>query len=247
MANKKVVKKTNTKNKPSKETKKVEVKKETKKVVEKKETKEIKKDRGLLFAIIGIVAVVVAAIVCFIVPTNEKTTEEDKVLAVMTIKDYGDIMLELDRTQAPETVDNFLELANSGFYDGLSFHRIIKGFMMQGGDPDGDGYGGSDKSIKGEFETNGVKNSISHVRGTISMARGDDPDSASSQFFIVQDDSTNLDGYYAGFGKVTSGMDIVDKIIDDFGTEDDMTLPNDKRPIITSIREVEMAETEIKD
>ena len=115
---------------------------------------------------------------------------------------------------------------------------------MQGGDPDGDGYGGSEKSVVGEFEANGVKNSISHVRGTISMARGDDPDSASSQFFIVQDDSTNLDGYYAGFGKVTSGMDIVDKIIDDFGTEDDEALPVDKRPIIVSIREVEVAETE---
>ena len=115
---------------------------------------------------------------------------------------------------------------------------------MQGGDPDGDGYGGSEKSVKGEFEANGVKNNISHVRGTISMARGDDPDSASSQFFIVQEDSTNLDGYYAAFGKVTSGMDIVDRIISDFGTEEDTTLPNNKRPIIVSIREVEVAEIE---
>jgi cyclophilin family peptidyl-prolyl cis-trans isomerase len=248
MANKKVVKKTTTKNKTNKETKKVEVKKETKKVVEKKvekkETKETKKDLGILFAIIGIVAVIAAAVVCFVIPANESSNESDKVLAVMTIKDYGDIMLELDRTQAPKTVDNFLELANSGFYDGLSFQRIIKGFMMQGGDPDGDGYGGSGKSVKGEFEANGVKNNISHVRGTISMARGDDPDSASSQFFIVQEDSTNLDGYYAAFGKVTSGMDIVDKIINDFGTEDDETLPTNKRPIIVSIREVEVAEIE---
>lgn len=246
MANKKVVKKTTTKNKTNKETKKVEVKKETKKVVEKKGIKETKKDRGILFAIIGVVAVIAAAVVCFIIPASESSNESDKVLAVMTIKDYGDIMLELDRTQAPKTVDNFLELANSGFYDGLSFHRIIKGFMMQGGDPDGDGYGGSEKSVIGEFEANGVKNNISHVRGTISMARGDDPDSASSQFFIVQDDSTNLDGYYAGFGKVTSGMDIVDKIIDDFGTEDDMILPENKRPIIVSIREVEVAEPEVE-
>lgn len=242
MANKKVVKKTNTKTKTNKETKKVEVKKEVKKEIKKVEVKkkEEKKDRGLLFAIIGIVAVVIAAIVCFVIPENEgKVTEGGKVLAVMTIKDYGDIMLELDRDAAPETVANFLELANSGFYDGLTFHRIIKGFMMQGGDPDGDGYGGSSKTIKGEFLANGVSNNISHVRGTISMARSDDPDSASSQFFIVQEDDTDLDGYYAGFGKVASGMDIIDKIINDFGTTEDTTLPVGKRPIITSIREVE--------
>ncbi len=249
MANKKVVKKTNTKNKTNKETKKVEVKKEVKKEIKKVEKKEeTKKDKGLLFAIIGIVAIVVAAIVCFVIPAREsEETTESKVLAVMTIKDYGDIMLELDKEQAPETVKNFLELANSGFYDGLSFHRIIKDFMMQGGDPDGDGYGGSSKNVKGEFEYNGVKNNISHVRGTISMARGEDPDSASSQFFIVQEDSTNLDGYYAGFGKVVSGMDIIDKIIEDFGTTEDTILPEGKRPIITSIREVEAVDTTIEE
>lgn len=130
----------------------------------------------------------------------------------ITIKDKGVIKAELDADVAPITVTNFVELADKGFYDGLTFHRVINGFMIQGGDPEGNGMGGSDKTIKGEFSSNGVGNSIKHNRGTISMARSKDPDSASSQFFIVHQDSNFLDGEYAGFGHVTEGMDIVDEI-----------------------------------
>ncbi|MBO7405893.1 MAG: peptidylprolyl isomerase [Clostridia bacterium] len=125
----------------------------------------------------------------------------------------GIINLELYPDKAPITVDNFVSLVNDGFYDGLIFHRVIKGFMIQGGDPEGTGSGGSGKTIKGEFAANGVPNDISHVRGVISMARRSKPlDSASSQFFIVQEDSTYLDGQYAAFGRVTEGMDVVDEI-----------------------------------
>ena len=126
--------------------------------------------------------------------------------------DGGIIELELDRDAAPETVDNFVELAKSGFYDGLIFHRVIRDFMIQGGDPTGSGMGGSDRRIRGEFAANGHQNPISHVRGVISMARAQDPNSASSQFFIVHADAKYLDGSYAAFGHVTSGMDVVDRI-----------------------------------
>ena len=132
------------------------------------------------------------------------------------VQDYGTIAVELDGDAAPITVDNFLKLAKEGFYDGLTFHRIIDGFMIQGGDPEGTGMGGSDETIKGEFSANGVENNLSHTRGAISMARNSvSMDSASSQFFIVQSDSTFLDGQYACFGYVTSGMDIVDQICKD--------------------------------
>ncbi len=117
--------------------------------------------------------------------------------AEIVVKNYGTIALELDADVAPITVENFANLVNEGFYNGLTFHRIISGFMIQGGDPLGNGTGGSSKTIKGEFASNGVKNSISHVRGTISMARSSMPNSASSQFFIVHQDSTFLDGQYA--------------------------------------------------
>lgn len=113
------------------------------------------------------------------------------------MQDYGDINVELDADVAPITVTNFINLANDGFYDGLTFHRIIKGFMIQGGDPLGNGTGGSDNKIKGEFSNNGIENNLSHTRGAISMARSSNNDSASSQFFIVHKDSTYLDGNYA--------------------------------------------------
>lgn len=132
--------------------------------------------------------------------------------ARIVIKDYGTLEVELDADVAPISVTNFVKLAKSGFYDGLTFHRIIDGFMMQGGDPKGDGTGGSEETIKGEFSENGVENPISHVRGVISMARAQAMDSASSQFFIVQTDSLYLDGKYAAFGTVTDGMEIVDEI-----------------------------------
>lgn len=157
--------------------------------------------------------------------------------ADISIRDYGDIKVELDADTAPITVTNFVKLAQEGFYDGLTFWRIMDGFMMQGGDPKGNGTGGSGETIKGEFSSNGVKNDISHVRGTISMARSSDPDSASSQFFIVQSDITFLDGDYAAFGKVTEGMDIVDEICKNANpTDDNGTVKADEQPVIDSIQ-----------
>lgn len=134
-------------------------------------------------------------------------------MVTMTIQGMGDIVLELYPDKAPNTVRNFMHLASEGFYDGLIFHRVIDGFMIQGGDPEGIGTGGPGYSIKGEFPRNGfTENDLSHVRGAISMARSMDMDSAGSQFFIVQEDQAHLDGAYAAFGKVTDGMDIVDVI-----------------------------------
>lgn len=156
--------------------------------------------------------------------------------AEIVVKNYGTIALELDADVAPITVENFANLVNEGFYNGLTFHRIISGFMIQGGDPLGNGTGGSSKTIKGEFTSNGVKNSISHVRGTISMARSSMPNSASSQFFIVHQDSTFLDGQYAAFGTVTSGMEVVDKICADTAVEDDNgTVAKNNQPVIEKI------------
>ena len=130
-----------------------------------------------------------------------------------------------------------MTLAGDGFYDGLTFHRIMDGFMIQGGDPNGDGTGGSDKEIFGEFSDNGFENNLSHVRGAISMARSQNPDSASSQFFIVQSDSTFLDGQYAAFGFVTEGMEVVDKIASDAEpTDNNGTIKKDQQPVIESIR-----------
>ncbi len=156
------------------------------------------------------------------------------------VKDYGTIALELDADTAPISVTNFINLAKDGFYDGLTFHRIISGFMIQGGDPEGNGTGGSDKTIKGEFSENGVENDISHERGVISMARSNDPDSASSQFFIVHEDSLFLDGNYAGFGHVTDGIEIVDKICEDTPVQDDNgTVKPDDQPVITYIKVID--------
>ena len=156
---------------------------------------------------------------------------------VISVKGYGDIKIELDADVAPVTVTNFVKLAKDGFYDGLTFHRIISGFMIQGGDPKGDGTGGSDTKIKGEFADNGVTNNLSHTRGAISMARSSSNNSASSQFFIVQADSTHLDGQYAAFGKVTEGMDIVDKICEDTPvTDSNGTVEKANQPVINSIK-----------
>lgn len=188
---------------------------------------------------IGYLLIVV--LTCFLI-TGCSSDGDDKMLsgkinAEINIKDYGVIKLELDADSAPITVTNFVNLVNDKFYDGLTFHRIIDGFMIQGGDPLGNGTGGSDKTIKGEFKNNGVENNISHTRGTISMARSQANDSASSQFFIVQSDSTFLDGSYAGFGHVTSGMEIVDKICKDTKTEDDNgTIEKENQPVIESIK-----------
>ena len=148
--------------------------------------------------------------------------------------------MELDADIAPISVTNFINLAEDGFYDGLTFHRIISGFMIQGGDPLGNGTGGSDKTIKGEFSKNGVENDISHERGVISMARSNDPDSASSQFFIVHEDSSSLDGSYAAFGHVTEGIEIVDEICEDTPVKDNNgTVAFDDQPTITSIKVID--------
>jgi len=157
------------------------------------------------------------------------------------VEKYGIISVELNGDKAPITVSNFLVLTNSGFYNGLTFHRVISGFMIQGGDPSGDGSGGSDKNIKGEFSYNGVDNSLSHTRGAISMARSPSSyDSASSQFFIVHKDSTHLDGQYAVFGYVTGGMDIIDKICEETPVQDDNGKVNkEDQPIIKSIKVID--------
>lgn len=156
--------------------------------------------------------------------------------AEIDIKDYGIITVALDGNSAPATVENFSKLANSGFYNGLTFHRIIDGFMMQGGDPNADGTGGSDETVSGEFSSNDFNNRLSHTRGAISMARSSSYDSASSQFFIVQSDSTQLDGDYAAFGYVTDGMDIVDKICKEAAPDADNGLQEkENQPIINSI------------
>ena len=161
--------------------------------------------------------------------------------AEIVIAEYGKLELELDADVAPITVTNFVNLAKKGFYNGLTFHRIMSGFMIQGGDPNGDGTGGSDETIKGEFKSNGIENTMSHKRGVISMARTqNDPDSASSQFFIVQADSDFLDGDYAAFGKVTAGMDIVDKICQSVQPIDNNgTVPADQQPKITAIKVID--------
>ena len=167
---------------------------------------------------------------------NQEETGEI-IYADIDVQDYGVITVRLDSAAAPITVANFVNLAESGFYDGLTFHRIIDGFMMQGGDPTGNGTGGSGTNIKGEFSLNGWDNPLSHTRGAISMARADDYDSASSQFFICQEDcSIDLDGKYACFGYVTEGMEIVDEIcagaqpIDENGS-----IIDSEQPVITSI------------
>lgn len=154
----------------------------------------------------------------------------------ITVKDYGIIDVELDGDTAPISVANFLDLAEEGFYDGLTFHRIISGFMIQGGDPLGTGMGGSDREIKGEFAMNGVENPLSHTRGAISMARSQRPDSASSQFFIVHEDSQYLDGQYACFGYVTEGMEVVDAICEAVPVEDgNGTVAPENQPVIESV------------
>lgn len=184
---------------------------------------------------------------------NNSSLSEDKMLTQQSkgllsgqhnveivLEDFGTIALTLDADIAPVTVTNFIDLVNNGFYNGLTFHRIIDGFMIQGGDPEGTGYGGSDRTIQGEFSSNGIKNELSHTRGVISMARaGYSNDSASSQFFIVHEDSTYLDGDYAAFGWVTSGMEVVDAICETAQVGDNGTVLAKNQPVIKEIRVVE--------
>lgn len=162
-----------------------------------------------------------------------------KLYVEINIKRYGKIKLELDADQAPITVTNFINLVNNGFYDGLTFHRIIDGFMIQGGAFKEDGSVKQSSNIKGEFLANSVNNTIKHERGVISMARGDDYNSASSQFFIVQQSSPHLDGYYAAFGHVIDGINVVDKISKDAKpTDNNGSIKIQNRPVIDYIKVV---------
>lgn len=188
---------------------------------------------------------VLLTVVSLVGCSSSKTTEKTKKTKTLKgnyqveikVKDYGTIYAEIDADTAPITVTNFVNLCKKHFYDGLTFHRIIKDFMIQGGDPNGDGTGGSDETIKGEFSDNGVENPLKHTRGALSMARSQDNDSASSQFFIVQKTASYLDGQYAIFGYVYEGMDIVDKICDDVQVEDNNgTVKKENQPVIESIR-----------
>lgn len=203
---------------------------QNKKVEQKEKVVLSTKAKAITAVIAAVAAILILLLALYLLTGNDNdkktdTTEPtlsggvDEVLdtdvlhhAEIDIEGYGVIYLELDETVAPQTVENFINLAKSGFYDGLTFHRIVNDFMMQGGDPNADGTGGSEETIPGEFEENGYKNPISHTRGTISMARSDDMNSASSQFFIMQADNTGLDGKYAAFGWVTAGMEVVDEI-----------------------------------
>ena len=159
-------------------------------------------------------------------PKEEVKKEEPKVvidetkLKAVIETELGDIHVDLNPEEAPITVANFQKLVSEGFYDGLTFHRVIAGFMIQGGDPNGNGTGGADEDIKGEFKANGVENNLSHTRGVISMARSYDFNSASSQFFIMHEAAPDLDGQYAAFGTVTDGLDVVDAIVENSPVED---------------------------
>lgn len=196
-----------------------------------KQKKNNAKKKNPLPLIVAACVVVIAVIVLIAALSGSKTYYAD-----ITVDGFGTITVELDSKAAPETVENFVSLARDGFYDGLTFHRIMAGFMIQGGDPEGNGTGGSGKNIVGEFAANGHKNPLTHVRGTISMARAQPFDSASSQFFIVHEDSPHLDGQYAAFGHVTEGMNVVDAIcafvrpVDNNGT-----VLAEEQPVITSI------------
>lgn len=171
---------------------------------------------------------------------EDTDTVSGKYTVEIEVQDYGTITVELDADSAPITVENFLKLVGDGFYDGLTFHRIISGFMIQGGDPLGDGTGGSDETIKGEFSENGVQNKLSHTRGAISMARSRVYDSASSQFFIVHEDSPHLDGSYAAFGYVTDGIEVVDAICESVTSEPYTgAVAKADQPVITAIRIIE--------
>lgn len=210
--------------------------KERRKAEEEMRARARRKKRILLGVVLAACVCVVCAIVLVQMNRQGESSSASAYTADIVVKDYGTITVELDAEAAPKTVENFVSLAESGFYDGLTFHRIMDGFMIQGGDPNGDGTGGSGETITGEFSANGYDNPLSHTRGTISMARSSDYDSASSQFFIMQEDTTSLDGQYAAFGHVTSGMEVVDAICEDAQpTDDNGTIPADQQPVIETI------------
>lgn len=192
-----------------------------------------------LMYLVGVIVLIVILVLLSLIPKKEKENE----MVEIKIKDYGTIVVEMDRANAPITVDNFINLVNNKFYDGLVFHRIMSGFMIQGGAPNSNSNLSLVKNIKGEFKKNGITNNISHTRGVISMARANDMNSASTQFFIVHEDSTFLDGNYAGFGYVVSGMDVVDKICDSvIVTDDNGSVKEGMQPVIESIRVIEKSD-----
>ena len=231
------------------------------KLAEAKAIKEAaqRKNKITLIISLAVVAVLILSLIALVIVRNVKANQQtpglkpngkakDTVYVKMSVQDYGDIILELDGKEAPITVANFVSLVNEGFYDGLTFHRVIEDFMIQGGDPKADGTGGSDKKIVGEFENNGYHNCIAHEYGVISMARGNDNDSASSQFFICNSNSDsvqNLDGNYAAFGHVIYGMDVVDLITTKTAPEaTDMngSIPKAKQAVITSVEVISKSE-----
>ena len=191
---------------------------------------------SISLAIVAALAVIVVGIVTGVQNAQEEKAANKVYYADIVVENHGTITVELDRKAAPITVDNFVKLANEGFYNGLTFHRIIDNFMMQGGCPEGTGYGDAGYEIKGEFSENGWDNPIKHERGVISMARGNEPDSGSCQFFIVHQTSVHLDGKYAAFGRVTAGMEIVDTICAEAEPIDgNGTIPAAAQPKIVSI------------
>ncbi len=192
----------------------------------------------------GMLAVVMMLTLSFDAVSAE-TAAADAPVVVLHVADYGDIYLELYPEMAPVTVENFLGLVDRGFYNGLTFHRIISGFMAQGGDPLGNGTGGSGNNIKGEFSSNGVDNPLKHERGVLSMARSGNPDSASSQFFIMHAAAAHLDGKYAAFGRVICGMGVVDAICRNAHVTDaNGTVPREDQPVITEAARANRAEAE---
>ena len=210
-----------------------------------------KQKKNIVYGTISVILIIAIVVLWFMLPKegdeptggNNATIgsyyEEGKeYYADIIIEDYGTITVKLDAEAAPITVENFVNLASSGFYDGLTFHRIIYGFMMQGGSTDGLGYEGSSTNIYGEFLENGWdKNDISHDRGVISMARATDPNSANSQFFIMHFPTESLDGKYAAFGYVTEGMDVVDEICSTAQPSDgNGAIPAEYQPVIKTIK-----------
>ena len=231
------------------------------KLAEEKALKAAAHHKNMITLIISlaVVAVLILSLVALVIVRNVMANRntpgfkpngdvKDTVYVKMSVQDYGDIILELDGKEAPITVANFVNLVNEGFYDGLTFHRVISDFMIQGGDPKADGTGGSPNKIKGEFENNGYHNCIAHEYGVISMARGNDNDSASSQFFICNSNSDNvsaLDGNYAAFGHVIYGWDVVDRITSKTAPEaSDMngSIPKSKQAVITSVEVISKSE-----
>lgn len=209
-----------------------------------KKTKEPQKRFQTFAAIFAVLAVIAAAALIIVFAggrKGDKKMSEDTVRVKVEMENGGEFILSLYPEYAPQTVENFVELVNDGFYDGVGFHRVVDGFMAQGGDPDGTGMGGSGTTIKGEFAANGFKqNTLSHKRGVISMARSQDYDSASSQFFIMHKDNPGLDGQYAAFGTVTKGMEVVDKICEDTQVEDENgTVAAENQPVIKSIKVID--------